>query len=163
MTKVRAPLTFSLAITTIVGLIGWEEAARLTGRATRTVRHWSESDLKGSPTLDQAIALDRAFLEAGGGFAPILESYARQLAVTLSDAMACRLGLANDIEAASRESAEAIGSSIHVMQPGASLTDIHRAIAETEEASTYMARLLGRLKSFLHSNVAGQDHRGEQK
>ena len=63
MTKVRAPLTFSLAITTAVGLIGWDQAAKITRRSKRAVRYWSESDKASMPTLDQAIGLQ--ILQAG--------------------------------------------------------------------------------------------------
>jgi len=161
MTKVRAPLSFSLAITTAVALIGWDQAAALTRRAKRTVRHWSESDRKGTPTLDQAIALDRAYMEAGGDFPPILQSYARQLDVTLGQSLACRTALAQAITDLSKETADAIGSSIPVMQPGVSETTIHRAIAETEDVATAATRLLGRLKSFVNGNGAGQRTAGE--
>lgn len=160
MTKVRAPLTFSLAITTAVGLIGWEQAAKITRRSKRAVRYWSESDKASMPTLDQAIALDRAFMEAGGNHAPILESYARQLDVALSNTLACRAALADDIAQASLESAGAISSSIHAMQHGASPTEIHHAIKETEEASGAYSRLLTRLRSFLPGNGAAQGKSG---
>jgi hypothetical protein len=161
MTKVRAPLTFSLAITTAVGLIGWDQAARLTRRSKRAVRYWSESDKASLPTLDQAMALDRDFLARGGGFAPILESYARQLDISLVDTLACREALADDIAQVSLESADAISSSIHVTLPGASPTEIYHAIKETEEASGAMNRLLTRLKSFLPGNGAAQGISGE--
>lgn len=160
MTKTRAPLSFSLAIATAVGPLGWDAAARITRRAARTVRHWAESDRKGTPTLDQAIALDRAFMEVGGGFAPILESYARQLDVALAPSMACHAALGDDIAAMSRETADAIAASIHIIQPGASPTAVHHAIAETEEAGVRLTRLLGRLKSFLPGNSAGQGTAG---
>lgn len=161
MTKLRAPLSFSLAITTAVGLIGWEKAAKITRRSKRAVRYWSESDKASLPTLDQAIALDRAFMAAGGGFAPILESYARQLDISLLDTLACREALADDIAQATQESADAISSSIHVTLPGASPTEIYHAIKETEEASGAMNRLLTRLKSFLPGNGAAQRITGE--
>jgi len=161
MTKVRAPLTFSLAITTAIGLIGWDQAAKITRRSKRAVRYWSESDKASMPTLDQALALDRAFMEAGGAYPPILESYARQLDVALANTMACRAALADDIAQASLETADAISSSIHAMQHGASPTEIHHAIKETEEASGSINRLLTRLKSFLPGNGAAQAKLGE--
>lgn len=161
MTKVRAPLSFSQAVTRVAGMIGWDEAARVTRRAMRTVRHWSESDRHGTPTLDQAFALDRAYLAAGGHGAPILECYARRLDVVLAQSVACKIALADDIALTARETADAISCSIHVTQPGASPTAIHRAIAETEEANGACTRLLGRLKSFLPGNGAGQDVSGD--
>lgn len=161
MTKPRTPLSFSLAITRVVARIGLAEAAAITRRARRTVRYWGESDRKGSPTLEQAIALDRAYLLAGGDSPPILESYARQLDVALSRAQACRAGLADDIAALSRETADAIGTSLPVMQPGAPVMAIHRAIAEAEDVAGVATRLLGRLKSFLPGNGAGQHATGK--
>lgn len=160
MTKARAPMSFSLAITRIAGLIGWEEAARVTDRSERTVRLWSESDAGTLPTLDQAMALDRAYLAAGGGEAPILESYSRQLEVALSNALACKRTLSEDVAEAARESGEAIACSLRVAQPGATTSDVYLAIAETEEASGACTRLLARLKSFLPGNAAEQDHMG---
>ena len=162
MTKLRAPLTFSQVITCIAGRIGWKEAARLTRRAMRTVRHWSESDRRGLPTLDRALALDRAYLEAGGEYPPILESYARQLDIALMPSIACRAALANDIAAAAREAADAVACAIQVTQPGISEAVVHRAIAETEESGTATTRLLSRLKSFLHGDGAGAHHGGKQ-
>lgn len=160
MTKARAPMTFSLAITRVAGLIGWEEAARLTDRSERTVRLWSESDNGPLPTLDQAIALDLAYIEAGGGEAPIVESYARQLDVALANAFACQRTLSEDVAEAARESGEAIACSLRVTQPGAKTSDIYLAIAETEQASGACIRLLARLKSFLPGNAAAQDNMG---
>jgi hypothetical protein len=163
VTKLRAPLSFSLAITTVAGQIGWRPAAAATRRAVRTVRHWSESDRHGTPTLDQAIALDRAFIEAGGGYAPILESYVRQLDVAMTNAVACRVALAEDIAMASRETGDALGHCIAALQPGASPTTIYRAIAETEEVDALFPRLLGRLKALLPGNGVGREDNGVMK
>lgn len=160
MTKVRAPLSFSLAVMTVADRIGWFAAASITGRAVRTVRHWSESDRKGTPTLDQAIALDRAFILAGGGYAPILESYARQIDVAMGGVEACREALAEDIAEASRESGDAISHCIKALQPGATPAQIYRAITETEEADAIFPRLIGRLKALLPGNGAGREATG---
>ncbi|EIZ77792.1 hypothetical protein WSK_3803 [Novosphingobium sp. Rr 2-17] len=161
MTKVRAPLSFSLAITTVAGLIGWQAAAKITRRSVRTVRHWSESDRKGTPTLDQAIALDQAYMRAGGDHAPIRAAYELQLGVALADVIACRAALAQDIALATRESGEALSHCIEAMQPGASPATIHRAIAETQDVDALLPRLLGRLKALLPGNGAGHEATGE--
>lgn len=163
MTKPRDPVSFSMAVTTVAGLIGWEEAARVTGRKVRTVRHWSESDNGGTPTLQQATALDRAYIAAGGGYAPISESFARQMEVVMADQDACRIALANDVALFSRETGDALSHCIEAMQPGASPAVIYRAIAETEEADAVVPRLLGRLKALLPGNGAGREAIGETK
>lgn len=163
MTKPRAALAFGQAITRIAGLIGWEEAARIVGRKERTVRHWSETDRKGSPTLEQAMQLDVAYIAAGGEGAPILDSYALQIEVMSANALACLQELADDIAEASREAGEAIAFSIAVAKAGAQPPAIHRAIAETEEATGQFTRLLARLKSFLPGTVAVQGMSGETR
>jgi hypothetical protein len=160
MTKTRAPLSFSLAITTVAGVIGWQTAARITRRSVRTIRHWSESDKHGTPTLDQAIALDRAYVAAGGAMAPILASYMLQMDVAAVDPVACRTALAEDIALLSRETGDAISHCIQALQPGSTPAEIYRAIAETQEADAVIPRLLGRLKALLPGNGAGAEARG---
>ncbi len=160
MTKTRAPLSFSLAITTVAGVIGWQTAARITRRSVRTIRHWSESDRHGAPTLDQAIALDRAYVAAGGAMAPILASYMLQMDVAAVDPVACRTALAEDIALLSRETGDAISHCIQALQPGSTPAEIYRAIAETQEADAVIPRLLGRLKALLPGNGAGAEARG---
>lgn len=155
MTKVREPLSFALAINTVAGLIGWEETARITDRAVRTVRAWSESK-HGIPTLAQAIELDTAYMQAGGQNAPLLESYARQLDVAFADVSGGHAALALEIANASREAGEAISFCIQAMQPGATPAMFTRAIREAEEADASWPRVIGRLKSFVPDNgVAG--------
>ncbi|MFC0206411.1 hypothetical protein [Novosphingobium soli] len=161
MTKPRAPLSFSLAITTVCGRIGWQAAAGVTGRSIRTVRHWSESDRHGTPTLDQAIALDRAFVEAGGDHGPILACYGLQLDVAMVDAIGSRAELAQDAALFSREAGDAVGRIIQALTPGASPALIQAAILETEEADAIVPRLLGHLKALLPGNGVGREANGE--
>ena len=163
MTKPRDPVSFSMAITTVAGLIGWKKAAEVTGRAERTVQYLSESDNHGTPTLHQAIALDRAYIAAGGGYAPISDSFARQIEVTMAEQDACRLALADDVALFSREAGDAVGRCIQALAPGASPALIQAAILETEEADAVVPRLLGRLKALLPGNGAGREAYGETK
>ena len=149
MTKPREPLTFALAITTICGRIGWKEAARIADRSERTIRYWSESDHTPTASIQQAIDLDRAYLEAGGSEAPILESYARQLDIHLAQLLPDRAAFAAELANATLETAQAISSSISAMNGNAGPSHIHHAIRETEEAGTAIQRLLARLRSFL--------------
>lgn len=163
MTKLRAALSFGLAIRTVVDLVGTKRAAHIVRRAVRTIQHWSDSDRRGLPTLDQAIALGRAFIAAGGGYAPILESYQRQIETSLGNQVACRAALADDIALASRETGDALGHCIQALQPGATRAVIHRAILETEEVDALIPRLLGRLTALLPGNGIGAEATGELK
>ena len=154
MTKPRAALTFAQAITRVCGLIGYPEAARITGRSDRAVRYWTEDDQDGQPTLTQALALDAAYRAAGGADAPILESYAAQLDVRLSDDIACRMELTAAIGTVAQEVGEALNHALAVTAPGASPAQVHRAITETQDAGGRIAVLLRRLGSFLKPAVA---------
>jgi DNA-binding transcriptional regulator YdaS (Cro superfamily) len=161
MTKLRTPLSFSRAITTIAAAIGWEAAAKVTGRSVRTVRHWSERPSRHAHA--RGVALDRAFIAAGGDHGPILSSYGLQLDVALVDAVACRTALAEDIAATTRETGDAISHCIQALHPGATPAQIYRAIAETEEADALFPRLLGRLKALLPGTGAGREATGEMR
>jgi hypothetical protein len=152
-----------MAITTVGDLIGWKAAARITGRAERTVQHWSESENRGTPTLEQALALDRAYFAAGGGYAPISDSFARQMEVAMADANACRVALAEDIALFSREAGDAVCRCIQALAPGASPAMILAAILETEEADAIVARLIGRLKALAPGNGVGRGDIGVMK
>jgi hypothetical protein len=152
-----------MAITTVAGLIGWDAAASVTGRAPRTVQHWSESENRGTPTLEQAIALDRAYIAAGGGYAPISDSFARQMEVVMADADACRVALAEDVALFARETGDAVGRCIQALAPGASPALIQAAILETEEADAIVPRLLGRLKALQPGNGVGREGNGVTK
>ena len=150
MTKARAPLTFALAVHEITTVIGLPAARRVTGRAKRTLQLWREGGHGATPTLAQAFALDRAFVDAGGeGLPPIVASYLRQIETIMANAQACRAALIDDIATASREAAEAVAASLPLTQPGASVTAIHHAIAEAEQGDVAIGRLIARLKSFL--------------
>lgn len=164
MTKARAPLSFALAIHEITATIGLPTARRVTGRAKRTLQLWREGGHNATPTLEQAFALDRAFVEQGGeGLPPIVASYLRQIEAFMADTAACRIALIEDIAGVARESADAVAASLALTQPGASPTAIHHAIAEAEQSDAALGRLIARLKSFLSArgrpeNSGGSDH-----
>ncbi|USI72694.1 hypothetical protein [Sphingomonas morindae] len=160
MTKPRAPLSFAQAVALIAGRVGYARLAHLVGRSERAVRYWSESECRTTPSLGQAKAMDLAWRAAGGAGFPMLESYARQLHSESLAARACAAGLAEDLAAVARETADAIATGIAVTRPGAGAGAIRHAIAEAEEASGATTRLLGRLKSFLSGTSAGRAERG---
>ena len=54
------------------------------------------------------------------------------------------------------------GTNIASARPGATSTEVHRAIAETKGASGAATRLLGRLTSFPTRNCAGLGEGGYQ-
>ncbi|MBB6191488.1 hypothetical protein FHS51_001715 [Sphingobium wenxiniae] len=153
MTKVRASLSFAAAVYEIGSHIGWRAAAHLTRRGERAVRHWSDGDRKASPSLEQAFALDRAYVDAGGKYPPILTSYARRFDIELVPVAPCRSELTDDIAEAARESGEAVSASILLVHDRVTLAIVDRAIEETEQGMGSFTRLIRRLKSFRSAMV----------
>lgn len=149
MTKPRTPLTIPHAITKIVGVLGVPAAAKVAGRAERRIYKWMDPDSDFAPSLPQAIALDAAYRAAGGDGAPLYQVYAELLGEEVAQHAACQLRLADDLARASREFGEAAEATIAVIKPNAGERDVHRALAEAEEAHGAMGALMRRLRSFL--------------
>lgn len=153
MTKLRTPLTFADAMTRVAGVIGWAEACRITGRADRTARAWSDPETRTVPPVDQAMALDAAYLAAGGEGAPFLDAYMFQLDVTRERQEACRHSLVAEVATLSRELGEAIAATLSVSLSNASPRDVHRAFAEVTQAAAALDAVQRRLASFLPSTT----------
>ncbi len=149
MTLARDPLTFQHATTRVAAVLTVKRMAAITRRSTRLVHKWTHPEARAYPTLEKAVALDAAFMAAGGDGAPFLETYARLLDIEVERQIACHLALASDIAVAARETGEAIAYALAVTQPGSGQREVHRAIGETEEACSAMAVVLRRLSSFL--------------
>ena len=153
MTKLRAPLTFADATTRVAGVIGWDTMARMSGRAERTVRAWSEPDSTASPQIDQALAFDAAYRKAGGDGAPFLDAYAFQLDIAIERQDACARALLGELAIAAKESGEAFAAAIAVTSSNASPLDAHRAFAEAQQAATACDAVVRRLACFLPSGA----------
>ena len=136
MTKRRAPLSIDAALSRIAGQLpgGWPEMARIACRAERTVRNWGDPDTAEQVPLDCAIALDIAFLGAGGSGAPLFETYGHKLELAEASAFADSHALLRHAESVARETGEANTAIIAAAQPGACPTKRARAIGETLEA-----------------------------
>lgn len=154
MTKPRVPHTWADAMTRVAGRIGWE-AARMAvgGLGERMLRRWSDPEDDRWPSLDQALALDAAYLADGGEEAPFLAAFSAQLDTKMADTIACHQALLEDAATVAREMGDAVASSIAVARPGASPLDIHRAVVEAREAETAVGKMLRRLISFLPQGV----------
>lgn len=136
MTKVRAPLSIDAALARIAGQLvgGFEEMARVSGRCTRTVRNWGDPDTPEQVPVDCAIALDLAFIAAGGTGAPIFETYALKLELAEAAKFADRFELLRHAQRVARETGEANAAIIGAAQPSATDADRARALGEALEA-----------------------------
>ena len=156
MTHVRAPLTFPGAMTQVAGLIGYPAAAKIAGRAERTIYAWAHPTSKTVPPVDQALAFDAAWREAGGTGAPFLDAFAFQLGLVVDRQDACARALVAEVGTASREVGEAIAATLSLTHSRASPLDAHRAFAEVSQAADAIDAVQRRVASFLPSG-AGPD------
>jgi hypothetical protein len=147
MTKVRAPLTFENALTKVAAVIGWEEVARITGQAERTVRNWSEPDTTAAISLEAALKLDVALHAAGGEGFPFFRCYATRLDADSLAACPGREELIASAATASRESGEAVAASLLATRPSATQADLAIAERELEESIEAKTNLLAAVRA----------------
>lgn len=164
MTLAREPLTFSKAISTIAGKIDYPSMAQIVDRSERLVRKWSHPQSNAHPTVAQGVALDLAYIEAGGDTAPISETYLQLLDRGIGERMANRLALTAAVASAVKESGDAFAAVLAVTHPGAGPREVHRAEHELEEAQSAMAVVGRRLSSFhpLGAGPSGETVGGTQ-
>jgi len=82
--KSREAGTYEDAVTRIIRILGADVAARAVGRSQSLVRKWADPDDPALPNIEQATALDVAFVSAGCGEAPILGAYLARIEHSLS-------------------------------------------------------------------------------
>ena len=132
MTKLREPMTYEAALTEVAARIGWDNVAAICGVKQRAARFWSDPDCQTHIRMIDAERLDRAFLGAGGAFAP----FHRMLALRLE--IPARAGPGADLAACAMAAAKEAGEAIAAMVAAAAHPDDPRllrdAARETQEA-----------------------------
>lgn len=151
MTKLRPPSSIDAALSRIAGLVpdGWAGMAAVVDRRERTVRNWGDPDTPESIPLECAIALDLAYIDAGGVGAPIHETYALQLDLQLQTRYGDALQLAALNADFIREAGEAGAAMIQATAPGAPERLKRNALRESEEAATALSRTIAALRRMM--------------
>lgn len=136
MTKHRAPLSIDAALARIAGKLdnGWTDMATIARREVRTVRNWGDPDTPESIPVDCAIALDLAYVRAGGSGTPIFEAYAYQLELAEQSQFADRYDLLRRAQVVAKETGEANSAILGAAQPNATPADRRAALNEITEA-----------------------------
>lgn len=144
MTKARAPLSIDAGLARIAGHLpgGYTDMATIVGRAVRTVRNWGDPDTAEQIPLDCAIALDLAFIAAGGDCAPLFETYQLQLELAQMERFACNIALGKHAAKVIREGGEAHSALLLATLPGATENDRKNALRECSEAFDVLKRAL---------------------
>lgn len=156
MTLAREANTFPRAVSKIAELLGYPHMASIVGRSERLVRKWSHPAANAHPTLAQGVALDAAYVEAGGDCGPIAETYLALLDRRIGEHATSRAALAAAIADLARESGEAVSSMIIVAHSNGDPRAIQHAQTQLEEAQSSMAVVGRRLSSF-HNSGAGPE------
>jgi hypothetical protein len=149
VTKLRTPHTWADAATRVAGLLGYAEAGRVVERAERTIYEWANPESDTRPTLEQMLALDAAYITAGGEGAPFLDAHAHQLELVVSSAAADCRELIDEAGEVARECGEAVAAALAVTAGNASPIVVHRALAQASEAGAAIGAVTRRLTSFL--------------
>lgn len=155
MTKVRQPLTFESALTTIAGRIGWPDVARICGHAERTVRNWSDPDTTAKMTLEAAFELDLAFRQAGGQDAPFLLCYATRLQAEVVEMSADREKLVAAAAQVAKEAGDALAASLAAARPTATQADFILAEREIEESIVAKTNMLTMIRTLAKQLIRG--------
>lgn len=137
MTKAREPSTFEDAILRIVDRIGWAAAADAVGKGERVVRNWSDPDMDRQPSIEDALALDKAYRSAGGGDPPPMLAVYLTLIDRHQAPVADAAEIAAATGAAAKEMGEAIAAAVAASQPGADGRT--RAVADKEIGDAVVA------------------------
>ena len=142
MTKIREPLTYHAALTTIAARIGWDRCGALCGVTARAVRNWSDPDCETEIRLIDAERLDRAFIAAGGDHAPFHRLYALRLELAMRGAKADLISLTADI---AKENGEAVAALLDASAAGNCVNTVRRARKEVQEAIDKLTDSLAQL------------------
>jgi hypothetical protein len=149
MTKRRAPITIENALFRVLGELGLDRAAEVTGREAGYLRSLSDPDTRYALTVADAIRLDLAYRAereaAAGPVYPIYEAYGLILEATAKDRFASAEALQRQAAAVVQEGGEAAAALIRASLPNATLEDRRAALRELEQsiaADTAAIRLL---------------------
>jgi hypothetical protein len=114
--KPRHPVSWPGAVTRIMGALGLA-AAQAIGKSDSLIRKFADPDHDAVPNLDQAVALDAAFMAATGDEAPILRVYLLRLE-------AATAGVPHAAQAPHKRLIRVMAES------GEIAADLHRALAD---------------------------------
>ncbi|WP_375290887.1 hypothetical protein [Qipengyuania sp.] len=136
MTKLRPPLSIDQALARIAGQLeeGYESIAAITDRSVSMARAWGDPDRREKIPVDDAIALDLAYQEAGGVGAPLYEAYGAKLDVAAAARFSSKHQLLERTERLIKEGGEAHAALVRACQPGATAAEVATALRELGEA-----------------------------
>jgi len=153
MTRQRAPLSLDAAIGRIMAQLGgWNEVARVTGKAPRTCEKWGAFDIADADDPDArdipmraAVKLTIAYQAAGGVDDPIGQAYADQVRIAASEAFGDKQELRRESIGFLRETSEANLALLEATEPDAGADEEAIATKQVLDVRNWADRILLRL------------------
>lgn len=147
MTTHAETFTFAWAARRTIDLIGNAKATALVGKSEETLGAWKHSTNPRWPRIDQALALDLAYIEAGGDGSPFLDSFLAMVSQA-RETEACQIKFAAECAALSKDQGEFNAAAFNVMLPGATQRDAYRCLVEVQEVMTRAGAIVRRITSI---------------
>ena len=154
--KTRPRNSLAAAVTEIRVAIGEEACAKAVGRSRSLVRKWADPDHSSIPNMEQALALDLAFVELGHGEPPLLRTYSDRLSDVLQNRQRRSVDIllaALSVQSVVGDLSEAIKNAVEPNGPGG------RALTAKERAN--ILELIDRLEDQTDSIEDTVDDAGE--
>lgn len=146
MTKLRPPLTIENALFRVLGTIGLERAAEVTGRGADYLRSVSDPDNRYRLTIADALTLDLEHVATGGAGFPIYETYGLLLEAARAERFSDAAAIARRAIRVIKEGGEAHAALVAASQPGATDADRAAALRELEEAACELTAAMALLR-----------------
>lgn len=149
MTKARDALTPFLALTRAAGTIGWQACADLAKRAVRTIQNWSDPDTSAGISLEAALKIDIACMEAGQP-PHFFRWFGQRLDLADAEHRQSRANIAVSAAIAAKEIGEAQAATLRAVTPGAGQSELLIAERETAEAVEALSHTLHDIRAAAH-------------
>jgi hypothetical protein len=134
MTKLRPPVSIENTLYRVLGELGIERAAEVTGRDPHYLRALSDPDKRESLTVRDLVALDLACRAAGDATFPLYETVGLILVAAGAERFAAAATIGEHARELSREHGEAAAALFDaVLHPG-DVRRLETALREAEEA-----------------------------
>jgi hypothetical protein len=147
MTKLRAPVTMENTLYRVLGELGIERAAAVTGRAEAYLRNLSDPDKREELTVRDLRLLDSACRAAGDPTFPLYQTLGLLLEADGAERFADAAALGRHAELSARESGEASAALIAACLAAGSDDQAHdRALREAEQAHEAWADTIATLR-----------------
>ncbi|WP_294353828.1 hypothetical protein [uncultured Sphingomonas sp.] len=146
MTKQRPPVSIENTLYRVLGELGIDRAAGVTGREAHYLRGLSDHDRREQLTVRDMIALDVACREAGDPTFPFYETVGLLLKEASAERLADAAAIGRHAQVTARESGEALAAIMAAaIAAGTDPKLIDNALREAEEAHGAFADVIATL------------------